>query len=136
MSNSFFWKTAFDMPVNFDNTLTYQYSTAKSEQSAAFTNKSWQNTFNLITKFNQKWFFIVSSDYYLPNTKQSKQDFIFLDATLRHSPNSRKWEANLSLRNLTNEKNFEQVQTSDIATSIYRSNLLPRYFLLNFTWNF
>lgn len=136
ISNSFFMKTAFEIPVNFENTLTNQHLNSKGEDQPAFINRSWQNTFKVIIKPNKKWFLIVSSDYYLPNTKQSKQDFIFLDATLRHTPNSKKWEANLSLRNLTNEKNFEQVQTSDIATSIYRSNLLPRYFLLNFTWNF
>ena len=38
--------------------------------------------------------------------------------------------------NLFNEDNFEQVQTSDISTTIFRSNLLPTYFLLNLTWNF
>lgn len=136
MSNSFFWKTAFEIPINFENTFSYRYSNSKGENQSAFINKAWQNTFKVIVKPNNKWFLIVSSDYYLPDTKQSKQNFLFLDATLRHKPKSKKWEANMSLRNLTNEKNFEQVQTSDIATSIYRSNLLPRYFLVKFTWNF
>jgi len=135
-SNSFFWKTAFETPVNFENTFTYQYSNSKSENQSAFINKSWQNTFKIIVKPNKKWFVILSSDYYLPNTEQSDEQFFFLDATLRHRPKSKKWGASFTMRNITNENNFEQVQTSDISTTIFRSNLLPRYFLLNLTWNF
>jgi len=136
LSNSFFWKTAFDIFINFKNTFTYQYSNSKSENQASFTNKSWQNTFKAILKTNERWSFIVSSDYYIPNTKQSEEQFFFLDATLRHKPKSKKWEISFITRNLTNEKNFEQFQTSDISTSIFRSNLLPMYFLVNLTWNF
>ena len=136
LSHSFFWKTAFEIPVNFENTFTYQYSNSKNENQSAFINKSWQNTFKVIFKPSKKWFFIVSSDYYLPNTKQSDEQFLFLDATLRHRPKSKKWGANFTMRNITNENNFEQVQTSDISTTIFRSNLLPRYFLLNLMWNF
>lgn len=135
-SNSFFWKTAFEIPVNFENTFTYQYSNSKSVNQSAFINKSWQNTFKVILKPNKKWFVIFSSDYYLPNTEQSDEQFFFLDATIRHKPKSKKWGASFTMRNITNENNFEQVQTSDISTTIFRSNLLPRYFLLNLTWNF
>lgn len=135
-SNSFFWKTALEIPINFENTFTWQYSNSKSENQQAFINNSWQNSFKVIVKPSKKWFFIVSSDYYLPNTEQSDEQFFFLDATLRHRPKSKKWEASIELRNLTNENNFEQVQTSDISTTIFRSNLLPRYFLVNLTWNF
>ncbi|TXK72485.1 hypothetical protein [Mesonia sp. HuA40] len=136
LSNSFFWKTAFEIPVNFENTFSYRYSNSKSENQLAFINKSWQNTFKIILKPNRKWFVILSSDYYLPNTKQSDEQFFFLDATLRHRPKSKKWGASFTMRNITNENNFEQVQTSDISTTIFRSNLLPRYFLLNLSWNF
>jgi len=79
---------------------------------------------------------VLSSDYYLPNTKLSDEQFFFLDATLRHRPKSKKWGTSLTLSNITNEINFEQIRTSDISTTIFRSNLLPRYILLNLTWNF
>ena len=136
LSNSFFWKTAFEIPVNFENTFTYQYSNSKNENLSAFINKSWQNTFKVIVKPNKKWFVILSSDYYLPNTEQSDEQFFFLDATIRHRPKSKKWGTSFTIRNIINENNFEQVQTSDISTTIFSSNLLPRYFLLNLTWNF
>lgn len=136
LSNSFFWKTAFEIPVNFENTFTYQYSNSKSENQSAFINKSWQNTFKMILNPNKKWFVILSSDYYLPNTEKSDEQFFFLDATIRHRPKNKKWGASFTMRNITNENNFEQVQTSDISTTIFRSNLLPRYFLFNLTWSF
>lgn len=136
LSNSFFWKTAFDNPINFENTFTHQYSGSKSENQSAFINKSWQNTFKVIVKPNKKWFFIASSDYYLPNTNQPDEQFFFLDVTIKHSPNNKKWRASFTMRNITNENNFEQVQTSDFSTNIYRTNLLPRYFLVNMSYNF
>jgi len=136
LSNSFFWKTAFEMPVNFENNFTYEYSKSKNENQLAFINKSWKYNFKAILKPTKRWFFIVSSDYYLPDTEQSDNQFFFLDATLRHTPKNKKWEARLEVRNITDENNFEQIQTSDISTTVYRSNLLPRYFLLNLTWNF
>ena len=136
LSNSFFWKTAFEIPLNFENKFTYQYSNSKSESQSAIINKSWQNTFKVIVKPSKKWFFIVSSDYYLPDTKQSSEQFFFLDAVLRHKPENKKWNASLEMRNLTNETNFEQVQTSDISTTVFRSNLLPRYFIFNLTYKF
>jgi len=136
LSNSFFYKTAFKFPINFENTFIYQYSYSKSENQSAFINKSWQNKFKVIIKPNKKWFVVLSSDYYLPNTKLSDEQFFFLDATLRHRPKSKKWGTSLTLSNITNEINFEQIRTSDISTTIFRSNLLPRYILLNLTWNF
>ncbi len=136
LSNSLFLKTAFDLPINFENTFIYQYSNSKSENQSAFINKFLQNTFNIVIKPKKKLFFILSSDFYIPNTEQSNQQFFFLDATLKHIPQSKKWGASLTMRNITNEKNFEQVQTSDISTTIFRSNLLPRYILLNITWYF
>lgn len=135
-SNSFFFKTAFNMFVNFENTFAHQYSNSKSEKQSAFENKSWQNTFKVIVKPNKKWLVVLSTDYYLPNTKQSEKQFFFLDATLRHKIKNEKWEVSFIFKNITNEINFEQFQTTDISTTLFRSNLLPLYFLGNLTWNF
>lgn len=136
LSNALFWKTAFDTPVNLENTFTWQYANSQSQNQQAFINNTWQNKFKIIVKYSKKWFLILSSDYYLPDTSKKNENFLFIDATLRHRPKSKKWEASLVMKNLNNEKNFEQVQTSDISTTIFRSNLLPSYFLLNLTWNF
>ncbi len=136
LSNEVFWKTAFNILVNLENAFTWQYSVSKSENQQSFINTALQNNFKIIVKPSKKWFLILSCEYYLPEIDKKNKNFMFLDATLRYRPKSKKWEASLVLRNLTNEENFEQIQTSDISTTIFRNNLLRRYFLLNLTWNF
>lgn len=74
-NNSLFWKTALDIPINFENTFTYQYSHSESENQQAFINKSWQDNFKIVVKPNKKWLVIISSDYYLPSTNQSNPYF-------------------------------------------------------------
>lgn len=135
-SNSLFYKSAFNFIFNIENIFKYNFVKSKNENQLAFINKSWQNTFKVIIKPDKKWVLVFSSDYYIPNTERSDEQFVFLDVTLRHRPISKRWGASLTMNNLTNENNFEQVQTSDISTTIIGSNLLSRYFLLNFTWSF
>lgn len=129
-----FWKTALSFPLNFENTLILRKSISESENQQKFTNNGLHNNFKILIKLNEKWFFTISSDYYVPN-KNSKNKYMFIDAIARIRPKNKNWECNLIIRNLTNENEFEQVQTSDISKSLYRSNLLSRYFLLNVLWN-
>jgi len=136
LTNELFWKTALNFALNFENVFTWMYSVSKSENQQSFINTAVQNSFKIIAKSNKKWFIIISSDYYLPRKDKKNNAFIFIDATLKHSPKSKKWEASLVLRNLTNEENFERIHTSDISTTIFKSNLLPRYYLFNLSWNF
>jgi len=136
LENKLFWKTAFDILVNFENTFAWRQSYSHNEDQQPFINNALQNSFKVILKTSNKWVFILSSDYYVPNVTQKKENYLFLDATFRHRPKGKKWEASFIMRNLTNEQNFEQIQTSDISTLIFRSNLLPMCFMLNFSWNF
>ncbi|MGY0408573.1 MAG: hypothetical protein ACWIPJ_09520, partial [Polaribacter sp.] len=136
IGNTIFWKTAFDIFANFENTFTWWHSKSQNENQSAFVNNSLKNSFKIILKPYKKWFFIISSDYYLPNTNKKEEQFFFLDTTFLYKSESKRWETGLVMRNLTNEENFEQVQTSDISTTVFRSNILPIYFLLNVTWNF
>ncbi|MDG4950034.1 hypothetical protein NLM59_03775 [Weeksellaceae bacterium KMM 9724] len=136
LRHELFWKTAFDIPINFENSFSFNQSISKSENQRSINNNSWKNTFKMIVRPNKKWFFILSGDYYLPDTKAKNEQFLFIDTSIRYKPNSKRWDASFNMRNLTNELNFEQVQTSDYGKFVYRSNLLPRRFLLNLTWNF
>ncbi len=134
--NTFFWKTAFDIPINFENTVLWQYSNSLSENSLSFSNNFIQNTFKIIIKPFKRWFLILSSDYFLPNIDKKDENFLFLDINLRHGFRKNKWNVSLTLKNITNEENFVEVRTSDISTSIFRSNLLPRYILFNISRSF
>ena len=94
---------------------------------------NWKNTFKIIFKPSKNLFFNLSSEYLLPNTEQPNISIFLLDANLIYIPKSKKWNASFTINNLTNVNVFEQVQTSDISTTIYKSDLIPRYFLLNLT---
>jgi hypothetical protein len=132
--NQFIWNTGFDGSLNFENNFSWTYSKSESENFQPFVINSAENAFKIKFKPSKKWFFSFSSNYYIPDLK-SDNNFLFLDALLRYRPKSKKWEANLLIRNLGNEKNFEQVRTTDISTTIFRSNLLERHILLNIEWN-
>lgn len=135
-SSTFFWKSAFNFPLNFENTFNFQHSEYKSESQFAFKNNGMQNKFKILLKPNKTWFLMLSSDYYIPDTRKSNEHFLFIDATLRYKPKNKKWETELTFKNLSNEKNFKQVQTSEISTSVFSSNILPAHVLLNFYWSF
>jgi len=131
-----FAKTALDGFINFENTINLTESISKSKNSNKFTNRYLNNRFAIILKPAKKWFVLLSSDYFLPNRENTSEDYIFLDASIRHRPKNKKFEFNFVAKNLLNEDNFEQIQTSDFSTNIYSTNILPRYFLFNVSYNF
>lgn len=131
----FAWKTAFDIPIDFENSINWETSISQSENQSAFRNNRLKNSFEVIYKPSKQWVFSFNSDYYLPDTEQST-DFIFLDISASYKPKRTKWSADLKLKNLLNEENFEQIQTSDFSTNIFRSNILPRHFLITIHYTF
>lgn len=136
LTTKLFMKTAFDGFINFENTVNLSKSISENENSNQFINESLNNTFKVILKPSKKWFVLLSSDYFLPNRENKSKNYMFLDTTLRYKPKNKKFEFNFVAKNLLNENNFEQIQTSDFSTNIYRTNILPRYYLLNMTYNF
>ncbi|MCF6308380.1 MAG: outer membrane beta-barrel family protein [Flavobacteriaceae bacterium] len=130
------FRTAFRLFVNFENTINFSQSISQSDNSNEFINESLNNTFKIILKPAKKWFVLLSSDYFLPNLKQKSENYMFLDASVRFRPKNKRLEFNLIAKNLLNETNFEQIQTSDFSTNIYRTNILPRYYMLNMSYDF
>ncbi len=136
LNTKIFIKTAFDGFLNFENTINLSKSISENENSNQFVNESLNNTFKIILKPNKKWFVLLSSDYFLPNRINKTENYLFLDASIRYRPKNKNFEFNFVAKNLLNEDNFEQIQTSDFSTNIYSTNILPRYYLLNLTYNF
>ena len=131
-----FAKTAFDGFFNFENTINKSKSISENENRGQLINESLNNTFKIILKPTKKWFISLSSDYFLPNGENKSEYYIFLDASIRYRPKNKKFEFNFVAKNLLNEDNFEQIQISDYSTNIYKTNIIPRYYLLNMTYNF
>lgn len=136
LNTKVFIKTSFDGFVNFENTLNLSKSISENENSNQFINQALNNTFKIVLKPTKKWFVLLSSAYFLPNKENKSEEYVFLDASIRYRPKNKKFEFNFMARNLLNETNFEQIQTSDFSANIYRTNILSRYYLLDMTYNF
>lgn len=132
MVTNFFWKTSLNGAVNFENSLSWQISKSLTGFQSFYHN-SYNDKFKTIANFSKKWFFIVSLNYFLPDTKAQNQYFVFIDAVIKYKPKYAKWDVGLLLNNVTNENNFEQIQTTDFSTQIYRSVILPRNCMVNFS---
>ena len=136
LESKLFMKTAFDGFINFENTLNFSKSISESNSSTSFSNESLNNVFKIILRPAKKWFMLLSANYFLPNRKNKSENYTFVDASIRYRPKNKKIEFNFVARNLLNKDNFEQIRTTDFSTILYRTNILPRYYLLNVTYNF
>jgi hypothetical protein len=135
--NELFFKTAFDFAVNFESISIFQNSIAKSQgQQQQFTNSSFQETFSVLVRPFKRWNWTSSADYFLPNSDDKSVDFLFLSSSFSYQSKQNKWRLGIELKNLFNEKNFEQIQNNDYSTTIFRGNLLPRHFIVSGSWNF
>ncbi len=129
------FRTVFDMKVNFENSFKY-YDNSSKNDNQEFGISSINNTFKTIIKPNKKLVIIITSDYYLPNINNKKEDYLFLDAILRYKPKSKKYDFSIALNNLLDNNNFIQTNSNDYSTTVYNTNLIPRYFMVNFTYNY
>ncbi|KAA1244590.1 TonB-dependent receptor [Aquimarina sp. RZ0] len=128
---SIFTKTAFRIPINFQNSITFNSSIYKIGDLQANSNNTIKNSFKTLFKPHSNWFLTLSYDYFKPNTESSK-DFSFLDFEINYKPKKIKWlSARFAGKNLLDTIVFEQTDNSDFSTTLYQSNLIPRYFMLS-----
>ncbi len=134
--NEFSLKTAFNSKINIENNLTFNYLETKSSNNNSIKNKSFINSSKLKYKISQSIFTGLTLDYFLPNTTNKNNEYLFLDFNLIFKPKTNKYEFNLIGKNLLDNKLFSQIQATDFSKSIYQSNLISRYIFLNLTYNF
>ncbi|MEA5405469.1 hypothetical protein VB776_21195 [Arcicella sp. DC2W] len=136
LSSELFIKTAFDTKINFENIFTFGQTTSKSTNSQKNRNSSFNNSSKVIIKPNKQWFFITNVDYFLPNMNNTTESLFFWDTALRYSPKTKNIEFSLAGKNITNNKYFTQLSTSDFSINSFKTNLISRYFILNVTYSF
>ena len=135
-NNTIFAKTAFRIPFNFENYTTFSLNSYFIDGQEVNSNKGFKNSLKAIFKPVKGWVGTITYDYFKPNT-ESKEDFSFIDFEIRHKPKKIKWiSGRLTGRNLLNNRVFSQVQNSDFSTTIYQSNLIPRYVMLSLDLSF
>ena len=75
----------------------------------------------------------ISYNFFYPNLKNAT-NYNFIDFNLRYK--TRDYNIGLVVKNILNENSFQDVQVTDYATTIFRSSILPRHFLIDFSINF
>ncbi|WP_109302533.1 TonB-dependent receptor [Aquimarina sp. AU474] len=135
-NGSIFAKTAFGIPLNFENKITYTVNTYEIVGQSNNTNYSIKNALKAIVKPNKKWLFTITYDYFKPDTTRN-EDFSFLDFEIKYKPEKIKWISGRFVgKNLLDNRVFQQIQNSDFSTTVYQSNLIPRYFMLSLDVSF
>lgn len=135
ISNELSIRTSFKSKINFDNNFISIQNTNKNNGSEKNINNAIINSFKIRYKPSKKIFAVISSDYYLPDTNNKKNNYLFLDSNITFKPNNKHFEINLSAKNLLNKKVFSQIQTSDFSKNIFQNNLMSRYIFINLTYD-
>jgi len=136
INSKLYIRTAFDGFINFENSINITNNIFKNSNNPILNNKSLNNTFKILLKPTQKWHLQLSSNYYLPNFNKNFGEYNFLDASAKYRPKNKKFDFSLTLKNLLNKTNFKQIYTTDYSESINSTNILPRYIILNMSFNF
>ncbi|MCZ8144934.1 hypothetical protein [Flavobacterium sp.] len=135
ISNELAIKTAFDTKINFENQSNYIYSSNQSENIGTINNKMFTNALKIKYKHSSSIFSVITGDYFIPNTNNPNNDYLFLDFSIIYKPKDKKYEFNLIGKNLLNNSIFSQIQTSDFSRNTLQNNLISRYIFVNFTYN-
>ncbi|WP_445722073.1 hypothetical protein [Flavobacterium sp.] len=131
--SEFFMKSAFDGMLNFENILKYNFRKNSSNNSQSFENISYSNSFKLLFKPHKKWFANVAYDFY--STGQDIE-YNFVDFFVKYIPNDKRFVFSFTGKNLLNNENFIEINTSDYYTNVYSSNIIPRTFLFTCNYSF
>lgn len=136
LSNIFFFKTALDGKINFENTIQHKILKSKTEGGLQFNNNSFDNNFQIIIRPKKRIFLLFSTDYFLPNTAKKKQSYLFFDTDITYQTKNKIYDLRFKARNITNNKNLNQFDTNDYSTNYYQTNLLPRHLIISVSRNF
>lgn len=136
LTSELFFKTAFDGKINFENTVRHKFLQSKTADDFHFDNQAVNNNFQIILRPLKRLFFLLSTDYFLPNTSKSKQSYFFLDTDLNYQTKNKIYDFRFKARNITNNIYLNQFDTNDYSTVDFQTNILSRHFILSVSRNF
>lgn len=126
----------FDFLINFDNRFNYNLVDFVSNDQFINRRISFNNTFKIAIKPAGNISYSITQDYFVPNYK-SYTNFNFVDIDIKYKSMKYNWLAiNFTAKNLLNIKTFTETNNSDFSSTIYSTNLLPRYFLISTNFSF
>lgn len=130
-------KTGFLNKINFENYFQIRTSSFETDNYKTYNNLSLQNTFKIYVKPANRLRLVTSFDYYIPNNKDLRNDFYFLDNSIYFSSKNGKLNYTLTSRNLTVKQNtFSKIDISDYSSTITSYSLLDSYIMLSVDFKF
>ncbi|SFW22974.1 hypothetical protein [Cellulophaga fucicola] len=132
--NSLFLKTAFNSSINFENTTKFTYQETVSQ--SLFVNRSLENNFKLLFKPSRSLFSTVSYNYFIPNFTDKDTTNSFLNFDIMYRPQNKNWQLGLKGVNLLDNTSFIQRNVNEFSINSQKTNLLGRYYLLNYMYSF
>ena len=128
--------SSFDFPANLESKFNLSTSTYQSEKTELSRRTSLNYILRIILKPFQNTTISISQDFY-KNDLNSRNSFSLLDFNMQYKSRKYKWlNLNLFAKNVLNTANFEQIINNDYSTTLYRTQLIARHFLLATTYNF
>ncbi len=135
LSSEFFFKTAYDSQINFENIITLKTLKAHNDITE-YLNTGIKDMFKIIYKPAKDLLGWVATDFFIPNMKSKKRNYVFLDALIKFSPNNKKTSFLLRAKNILNTKTFQLYDINDYSTATLSTTILPRYFMISISRNF
>ena len=135
LGTELFAKTAFDIPVNLENTFKWQYSNSKAEGYSSNKNIFIDNVSKLLIKPNKRWIASISLDYFKPSAENTKE-YYFLDMDIRYITKNKIWEFFFTGKNLTNNKYFTEYTITDYYQSYSSQKLNDLYVIMGCKFQF
>jgi len=136
LTNKLTLQIAPKIPFNISQTISINYSRARSEGVFIAANTSMVNSTQLICTAIKEVFISLSLETIRPNLDNWSEQTTFLDSSVRYRPKGRSWDITARLMNLTDVREFRQRTVSDAAETVSSVRLLPRQIVFRLSHNF
>ncbi|MXV39123.1 hypothetical protein GO491_10620 [Flavobacteriaceae bacterium Ap0902] len=134
-NSELFYKTSFNMPINFQNIFYYNYLSNRAEGHKEFSIASLRNDFKIFFKPKRTWFSSLVLEYYNPNLDYHNS-YYFLDFELNYKPKNAAWDIALEGKNLTGNKTYDIYTINDFSETVSQQVLNNPYVMMTFSFKF
>lgn len=127
--------SAFKEVFNFGNSLKYIINNA-TIGSNSISNTFLKNNLSFTVRPAEGLYAKINFDYYIPDTKKPKEDFLLSNATINYSRVKSKLDYALTIYNLTGEEEFKRIFISDYSRSSTIQEIVPSSVVLKVSFRF
>lgn len=128
-------RTGFKLKFNVENKFSYFNNAFFLDEVSQYQFSSLTNALKLIYKIGYDFKADATFNFISPDLSKNN-NYLFLDAEIRYTPQDKNFQYAIVMRNLTNNTKFETTSISDYSRTISSHNLLERYILASVSFRF